>query len=201
MADQNREPKGTSTGGQFAASSNPEATALILEGADGTGVTVAVSRQIDLTEPFSIEDARSQIALLNSEVEEVYELKASREDGGGDTLDELIDEGELLVVLKNSIIRKQDEIIAAQQRELVRVRASQSSFDLEGSMAGRICERIGPLYDDSHQYNEAVEKVRAVIGDWSPDYETFDDAIGDEASEVMREKRDELVAIFGEFDW
>ncbi len=254
MADQKREPKGTKTGGQFAADVNPESTLAlapeapakprkgkqvyftvfydevtrtwhedpeymregqhIYDNARNNGNWEPIGEHEDLSreawnglkmrllgaDPKPSEfDAK--IAKCETEIARLKnEFNANCDNGDGDS-DLLLDLQAEIVGNYEKIARLQQMNLEAQRAEIAKLKSSRSGFDLEGSMAGRIRERIGPLYDDSQQYNEAVEKVRAVIGDWSPDYEAFDDAIGEEASDVMREKRDELVAIFGEFDW
>lgn len=192
MENQKREPKGTKAGGQFAASANPESTALVLESADGSSVTVAVSRHIDLTEP--VKTNSEAVAWCEAEIERVEaEYNAMVE--GGHALDPDAEE------LRDYIDELRDELVDHQRELIAELSSRQSALDLEGSVAARIVERIGPWDYEEGGYDKTVARVRALLDDMVPDYEVFDDAIGAEASEVMVKKRDELVAIFGEFEW
>lgn len=186
MTNRKREPKGTSTGGQFAPSANPESSALILESADGTSVTVAVSRHIDLTEPVktnaeAVDWCDAELARVEGEYNAMVE--------GGRALDPDAEE------LRDYVDELRDQLVDHQRDLITELRAGQEdSFDLNGSIADTICYRV------SKHTPETIAKVKALLSDWEPDYEAFDDAISSEADAVMEQMRDELVAIVGEFE-
>ncbi len=185
MTNQKRDPKGTSTGGQFATSANPEPTALVLEGADGESVTVAMSRHIDLTEPVTTN--AEAVAWCEAEIERVEgEYNAMVE--GGRALDPDAEE------LRDYVDELRDQLVDHQRDLIADLRAGEDSFDLNGSIADTICYRV------SKHTPETIAKVKALLSDWEPDYEAFDDAISSEADAVMEQMRDELVAIVGEFE-
>jgi hypothetical protein len=110
--NQKRQPKGTENGGQFAPDANPESTLDL-------SPEPAVADQPD-TPPsiFTIAERESIIRRIEGEVDGIYDAKIEREPGGGDTLDQLIEDADEIVSLKNAVIHHQEQIIAAQRREL-----------------------------------------------------------------------------------
>lgn len=99
-----------------------------------------------------IEQSERWIADTRENIQRILDAKAAREAGGGDTLDQLIEEGEIIDILKERIIRYQQDIVDAQRKELEALRKDREE---NPSLKDIVCMRTFGYLDEGDDVEEA----------------------------------------------
>jgi len=136
-------------------------------------------------------------------IDRILRIKELRVDAGGDTLDQLIDEGELIGVLREKIILLQQEMLESQRKELDELRKDANGFNLDRAIFENVCssiefQREGLLrvssdddvdpYEASQLTDLEIEQVRALVDEHLSDGISRD---GDKALGYMIESESE----------
>ena len=154
------------------------------------GVVVASYRHVDIDHghaadddlinnpPPIIEQNEQFIANARDGIQLIREAKEAREDGGGDTLDQLIEEGQIVDTLHERIILYQSEIIDEQRKELEALRKDAGGFNLDRAIFDNVCATIETrrehalgessdggvdIYELARLKDSEIEQVRALV--------------------------------------
>jgi hypothetical protein len=154
------------------------------------GVVVASYRHVDIdhghaadddlinNEVDVIEQNEQFIADAQDGIQLIREAKEAREDGGGDTLDQLIEEGQLIDTLHERVILYQSEIIDEQRKELEALRKDAGGFNLDRAIFDNVCATIETrrehalgessdgdvdIYELARLKDSEIEQVRALV--------------------------------------
>ena len=152
------------------------------------GVVVASYRHVDIDHghaadddlinnpPPIIEQNEQFIANARDGIQLIREAKEAREDGGGDTLDQLIEEGQIVDTLHERIILYQSEIIDEQRKELEALRKDAGGFNLNRAIFDNVCATIEirrehvlgetsneDVYEKARLTDPEIEQVRALV--------------------------------------
>jgi hypothetical protein len=126
--------------------------------------------------PPIIEQNEQFIANAQDGIQLIREAKEAREDGGGDTLDQLIEEGQIVDTLHERIILYQSEIIDEQRKELEALRKDAGGFNLNRAIFDNVCATIEirrehvlgetsneDVYEKARLTDPEIEQVRALV--------------------------------------
>lgn len=203
MTNQNREPKGTRVGGQFAADVNAESTVLLVDEPHSAPSNPEISNDaprlrsyVDPASDLTMTQRYLAVADIQADVDKLRRNMADVDD-----LDEWEDGSEYLETLASV----QAELIDHQQAIIERLRAAESSFDLETAVTERVISAVetDAQADMTHDEADRVEAlVRAHFKDDPSDI--FENGLGQlldkEADIFMRQRKTELAEIVGEDD-
>jgi hypothetical protein len=116
-----------------------------------------------------IEQSERWISDTRENIKQILDAKAAREAGGGNTLDQLIEEGEIIDILKERIIRCQQDIVDAQRRELEGLRKDAGGFNLDRAIFDNVCSTIECRRemvldsDEARLTDTEIEQVRVLV--------------------------------------
>ena len=128
--------------------------------------------------PPIIEQNEQFIVNARDGIQLIREAKEAREDGGGDTLDQLIEEGQIIDALHERIILYQQETIDTQRKELEALRKDAGGFNLDRAIFDNVCATIETrrehaigessdvdvdTYELARLTDPEIEQVRALV--------------------------------------
>lgn len=125
-----------------------------------------------------IEQNEQFIANARDDIQLIREAQEAREDSGGDTLDHLIEESQIVDTLHERIILYQSEIIDEQRKELEALRKDAGGFNLDRAIFDNVCATIETrredalgessdedvdIYELARLKDSEIEQVRALV--------------------------------------